>query len=164
MIAIAAADKNWAIGHKGRLLVSIPADMKNFRALTSGKVIIYGRKTLETFPQQVVLPNRVNIVLSANPEYTVKNARMARSIEELQEMVREYDPEDLCVIGGAKVYEELLPLCDTCIITRLDREYEADKYFPNLEKLEDWELAEESDEQYYFDTTYTFQTWKRRNA
>ena len=58
MIAIAAVDRNWAIGNQGNLLVHIPEDMKNFRRLTTGKIVIYGRKTLETFPQGKPLPNR----------------------------------------------------------------------------------------------------------
>ena len=69
MNAIVAADKNWAIGYKNKLLVSIPADMKFFRQMTGGKVVVMGRKTLESFPNGLPLKNRTNIVLTGNPNY-----------------------------------------------------------------------------------------------
>ena len=74
MNAIVAADKNWAIGYKNKLLVSIPADMKFFRQMTGGKVVVMGRKTLESFPNGLPLKNRTNIVLTGNPNYHVKDA------------------------------------------------------------------------------------------
>ena len=74
MNLIAAVDRNWAIGNKGQLLVRIPGDHRMFRQETLGKVIVYGRKTLETFPMAQPLDRRINIVLSTNPSYKVKNA------------------------------------------------------------------------------------------
>ena len=81
MKAIAAVDQNWAIGNNNQLLVHIPDDMKNFRRLTQGKTVIYGRKTLETFPHAKPLPKRDNIILSRNPDYFVENARVVHSVE-----------------------------------------------------------------------------------
>ena len=83
MNLIAAVDKNWAIGNKGQLLVRIPADHRMFRQETLGKVVVYGRKTLETFPLAQPLDRRVNIVLSTNRDNKVKHARVAPSIGEL---------------------------------------------------------------------------------
>ncbi len=162
MQAIVAVDSNWAIGNKGQLLVSIPADQKNFRSITMGKTIVYGRKTLETFPQQVVLPGRRNIILSTRPDYEVRNAEVVHNRQELLEAVKDLDPDDVFIIGGASVYREFLDDCDTCIVTFIDREYEADSFFPNLDKLPEWELTDESDEQVYFDITYTYRTYKRK--
>ncbi len=162
MKAIVAVDSNWAIGHKGKLLVSIPADQKNFRKLTTGNTIVYGRKTLETFPQQVVLPNRRNIILSTREDYTVKNAEVAHSKEELLELVKDVDTDSVFIIGGSSVYNEFIDECDTAIVTFIDKEYQADSYFPNLDKDPNWELVDESDEQVYFDITYTYRTYKRK--
>ena len=162
MKAIVAVDSNWAIGHKGKLLVSIPADQKNFRKLTTGNTIVYGRKTLETFPQQVVLPNRRNIILSTREDYTVKNAEVAHSKEELLELVKDIDTDSVFIIGGSSVYNEFIDECDTAIVTFIDKEYQADSYFPKLDKDPNWELVDESDEQVYFDITYTYRTYKRK--
>lgn len=85
MNLIAAVDKNWAIGLKNKLLVSIPADMKFFRETTTGKVVVRGRKTLESFPNQRPLKNRVNIVLTKDTTYQVKDAVIVHDIEQLKE-------------------------------------------------------------------------------
>ena len=162
MKAIGAVDSNWAIGNKGQLLVSIPADQKNFRNETIGKTIVYGRKTLETFPQQVVLPKRNNIILSTQKEYRVKDAAVVHSRQELLDLVSDFDTNEVYIIGGASVYKEFLDLCDTAIVTFIDKEYQADSYFPNLDKDPEWELADESEEQVYFDITYTYRTYVRK--
>lgn len=162
MNLIVAVDKNWAIGNKNKLLISIPADMKNFRSLTTGNVIIMGRKTLESFPQNQPLKNRVNIVLTKNEKYQVNGATVVHSVEELQVELKQYTEEEIYVIGGESIYRQLLPMCDTAIVTKIDEAYEADTYFPNLDELADWEITEESEEQTYFDVCYTFTTYKRK--
>ncbi|MBE5823855.1 MAG: dihydrofolate reductase [Butyrivibrio sp.] len=163
MQAIVAVDSNWAIGNKGQLLVSIPADQKdNFRKRTMGKTIIYGRKTLETFPQKIVLPQRRNIILSTKADYEVRNAEVAHSKEEALELVKDLDSDDVFVIGGATVYKDFLDVCDRCIVTFIDKAYEADAYFPNLDNDPEWEMVDESDEQVYFDLTYTYRIYERK--
>ena len=163
MQAIVAVDSNWAIGNKGQLLVSIPADQKdNFRKRTLDRTIIYGRKTLETFPQKIVLPKRRNIILSTRPDFEVRNAEIAHSREEALRLVEGSDPDDVFIIGGASVYREFLPDCNRCIVTFIDRAYEADAYFPNLDEMDDWEMTDESDEQVYFDLTYTYRIYERK--
>ena len=126
MNLIAAVDRNWAIGNKGQLLVRIPNDHKMFRQETLDKVVVYGRKTLETFPLAQPLDRRVNIILSTNPNLEVRHAQVVHSIEELLEACREYPSEDIYIIGGASVYRQLLPYCDTAHITKIDYAYEAD--------------------------------------
>ena len=98
MNIIVAVDNNWAIGNKGNLLVTIPNDHKHFREETIGKVVVLGRKTLDTFPQGLPLKKRTNIILSRNPEYTVNDATVVRSVEELIEELKKYEDEDIYII------------------------------------------------------------------
>ena len=162
MKCIAAVDNNWAIGFKGKLLVSIPNDQKMFRNETLGKVVVLGRKTLETFPRKAVLPGRNNIILSTKKDYEVKDAVVAHSKEELAELLKDVPSDDIFIIGGSSVYNEFIDECDTAIVTFIDKEYQADSYFPNLDEDPAWELAEESEEQVYFDITYTYRTYKKK--
>ena len=108
MNMIVAVDNNWAIGNHNELLVSIPADMKFFRQETDGKVVVMGRKTLESFPNGMPLVNRVNIVLTENPDYQVKGAKIVHSLAELQEELKQYRSEDVYVIGGEQIYRQML--------------------------------------------------------
>ncbi len=164
MTAIVAADKHWGIGRNGALLTRIPADMQRFRELTYGKVVILGRKTLQTFPQGRPLDGRENIIMSRNTSFRVKGAQVVRSEEELFKVLSFYPEEDVYVIGGGQIYLQLLKYCTTCLVTRLDRVFDADAYFPDLDALDAWSLVEESDEQTYFDTPYTFCTYVRTQS
>lgn len=162
MNLIVAVDKNWAIGNKNKLLVSIPADMKNFRTVTTGNVIVMGRKTLESFPQGQPLPNRVNIVLTKDANYKVNGAIVVHSMEELSEELAKYTDQEIYVIGGESIYRQMLSMCDKAIVTKIDEAYEADTYFPNLDEMDEWEITEESEEQTYFDICYTFTTYTKK--
>ena len=113
MKAILSADRNWGIGNGNKLLVSIPSDMKFFRQTTTGKVVVMGRKTLESFPNGQPLKNRTNIVLTENPDYRVKDAVIVHSKEELLKTLEQYDTEDIYIIGGESIYRMMLPYCDT---------------------------------------------------
>ena len=161
MNLIAAVDKNWAIGKDNGLLVSIPADMKFFRETTTGKVVVMGRKTLESFPNGLPLKNRVNIVLTTDYSYQVKDAVIVHSKEELEEELQKYNREDIYVIGGESVYRLLLDVCDTAHITKIDYAYEADAFFPNLDENPDWEIVADSEEQTYFDLEFYFLKYQK---
>ena len=161
MNLIAAVDENWAIGNRNELLIRIPADHKNFRQETTGKVVVLGRKTLETFPQGMPLPNRTNIILSSNPDYKVKGAIVVHSLEELPSKLKEYQTEDIYIIGGESIYRQLLPYCDVAHITKIDHAYQADAFFPNLDEMPEWRITADSDEQVYFDITYHFLKYER---
>lgn len=161
MNLIVAVDKNWAIGCKNELLVRIPNDHKMFRQMTTGKVVVLGRKTLETFPQGLPLPNRTNIILSTDKDYKVKDATVVHSIEELLEELKQYNSEDVFIIGGESIYRQMLPYCDTAHVTKIDHAYEADAYFPNLDEDEQWKITADSDEQTYFDIAYYFLKYER---
>ena len=161
MNTIAAVDRNWAIGNKGGLLVSIPADKKWFRQETTGKVIVMGRNTLESFPGGQPLPNRINIVLTRQENYVKNGVIVCHSMEELQEVLKEYDDDRIYVIGGGTVYRQLLPQCSVAHITKIDHSYQADTYFPNLDEDPEWRITADSDEQTYFDLVYRFVKYER---
>ena len=150
MNIIVAVDKNWAIGKENKLLVSIPADMKFFRSTTTGKVVVMGRKTLESFPNGLPLKNRTNIVLTKDKNYKVKDAIIVHSIEEALEELKKYASEDVYVIGGDSIYAQMLPYCDTAHVTKIDFGYE------------EWKIAEESEEQTYFNLEYSFVKYVRK--
>ena len=162
MNLIVAADKNWGIGKDNKLLVSIPSDMKFFRQETMGKVVVMGRKTLESFPNGLPLKNRTNVVLTSDKNYQVKDAVIVHSIDEVLEELKKYDDDEIYVIGGGKVYEELLPYCDVALVTKIDFAVEADTHFPNLDEDPEWEITAASDEQTYFDLEYTFVKYERK--
>ena len=162
MNLIVAADKNWGIGKDNKLLVSIPSDMKFFRQETMGKVVVMGRKTLESFPNGLPLKNRTNVVLTSDKNYQVKDAVIVHSIDEVLEELKKYDDDEIYVIGGGKVYEELLPYCDVAHVTKIDFAFEADTHFPNLDEDPEWEITAASDEQTYFDLEYTFVKYERK--
>ena len=162
MKAILAADKNWGIGYNNRLLVSIPSDMKFFRQTTTGKVVVMGRKTLESFPNGMPLKNRTNIVLTGNQNYQVKDAVIVHSEDELMEELKKYNTDDIYVIGGVSVYRMMLPYCDTVYVTKIDRAFQADTFFPNLDEMDEWVMTEESEEQTCFDLEFCFTKYERR--
>ena len=162
MNLIVAVDQNWGIGKDNNLLVSIPADMKMFRQETTGKVVILGRKTLSTFPGGLPLKNRTNIILTKNKDFKVKDAIVVNSIEELLEEIKKYPAEDVYCIGGDSVYHQLLPYCDVAHITKIEFAYEADRFFPNLDEMPEWEITAQSEEHTYFDLDYSFVKYERK--
>lgn len=161
MNLIVAVDKNWAIGLGNKLLVSIPADMKFFRQTTTGKVVVMGRKTLESFPGGQPLKNRTNIVITRDQNYKVKDGIVVSTIEEAVEELKKYKEEDIFVIGGESIYRQMLPYCKTAFVTKIDHAYDADTFFPNLDEMEDWKLTGISEEQTYFDLEYVFARYER---
>lgn len=164
MNLIVAADKNWGIGFQGKLLANIPEDRRMFREETIGKVVIMGRKTLESLPGGQPLAGRTNIVLSGDPNFSVKGAVICRSVEEALKACEGCADEDIFIAGGEAVYRQFLPYCDIAHVTALDYAYQADTFFPNLDQDPDWILAAESDEQTCFDLCYTFRMYCRKNA
>ncbi len=162
MNMIVAVDKHWGIGYKNKLLVSIPADMKFFREATTGNVVVMGRKTLESFPNGRPLANRTNIVLTRSEGYQVKNAIVLHTMEEVLEKLKEYPSDRIFVIGGESIYRQFLPYCDVVHVTKIDRLYQADAFFPDLDAMEDWEITGDSEEQTYFDLEYAFYRYERK--
>lgn len=162
MKLIVAVDKEWNIGNKGDLLFYIPDDLKFFRSQTVEKVVVMGRKTLESFPNSKPLKNRVNIVLSRNTDLEVEGATFVKDVDELEEEIKKYNTNDVYVIGGESIYTLLLPLCDTAIITHIDAvANEADKKFPALNENE-WVLADDSGEKECNGYIFRWCEYKRR--
>ena len=162
MKAIVAADNKWGIGYQNKLLVSIPSDMKFFRQTTTGKVVVMGRKTLESFPNGLPLKNRVNIVLTKNRNYEVKDAVIVHSEKELLEELKKYNSDDIFVIGGESIYRMMLPYLDLIYVTKIDRTFQADTFFPDLDAMEEWEMTEEGEEQTCFDLEFAFTKYERK--
>lgn len=161
MKAIVVVDKNWAIGNKNRLLAHLPGDLKYFKERTLGKTIVMGRETLETLPGKKPLPGRNNVVLTRNREYAT-DCSICNSTEQLMDMVNGADPEEIFIIGGEKVYREFLPMCDTCYVTKIDKAYEADKFFRNLDEDEEFEAVWESEAKEENGTKYRFIEYRRK--
>ncbi len=147
MELIVNVTENWGIGCKDRLLVAISADLKRFRALTTGKTVILGRRTLATFPGGRPLKNRENIVLTRDPAFSAEGALAAHDLAELFALLRGKNTDDVCVIGGASVYEQLLPYCARARVTKTYITADADRFFPDLDVLPDWQVEQTSDVQ-----------------
>ena len=137
MNAIVAVDQNWAIGKDGDQLCYISADLKRFKALTTGHPVILGRKTLPTFPGGRPLPGLRNLILSRDPAFTVEGAEVYHDLDALLAAA----PADSFVIGGGSVYRELLPYCETVYVTKIMSTFSADTFFPDLDADPEWDVA-----------------------
>lgn len=165
MNIIVAVSENWGIGKDNQLLFSIPEDMKFFRNTTSGKVVIMGRKTLESFPNGAPLKNRVNIVITRDPLYSVEGAVVVNSIDEAVSYARglkEYTEDDLFVIGGDSIYGQMMDFVDTCYVTRVTKTVEADAFFPELDDDDKWEMSDRSELKESDGTEFYFATYRRK--
>ena len=167
MQLIAAVDKNWAIGYRGQMLVTIPADQKMFRRETMGKIVVMGRKTLFSLPGGRPLDGRINLVLTSDPKFSIRGADVCHSLNEALEKLETYKKEqgftddDIFIIGGESIYREFLPYCTAAHITWIDYAYVADTHMVDLEK-EGWVVTESGDEQTYFDLCYEFRKYTLR--
>ena len=162
MKMIVAADLNWGIGIKGDLLTPLPEDMNFFREKTKDSVVIMGRKTLESFPEHKPLKNRVNIVITTSKELNTEGIVKVSSVEEAVKEAEKYKDKEVFVIGGGTVYTQMLDLCDTAYITKINKVFEeADTFIPNLDKMPQWEIVEKSEIKEYNGTEFSFVTYKR---
>lgn len=162
MILIAHADKNWGIGKDNSLMFRLPQDMKFFRTQTADSVVIMGRKTLESFPNQKPLPNRVNIVISKG-EVATEGIVLVHSCEEAVQEAKKYSDKKTFVIGGAAIYKQMLEYCDTALITKVYANGEADAFIPNLDEDKNWRIFEQSEELEDNGYKIRFVTYKRIN-
>lgn len=142
MDCIVNVTQNWGIGKDGDLLVSIPTDLRRFRALTTGKTVIYGRKTLLTFPHARPLPNRENWILSATPAFPCRAQRCFRRLRPCRKPCVPVRADSLCLIGGASVYRALLPWCSRVLLTQTCADLPADRFFPDLDRLPNWRCTD----------------------
>ncbi|KAF2079561.1 dihydrofolate reductase [Flavobacterium sharifuzzamanii] len=159
IIMIAAAAENNALGKNNELVWHLPNDFKRFKSLTTGHHIIMGRKTFESFPKP--LPDRVHIVISRQENYKPEGCIVVDSIEKAIALCP--DNDDSYVIGGGEIYNLALPFTDIIELTKVHHSFDADAFFPKINKSE-WTLveAEENykDEKHLYD--YTYETYIRK--
>ncbi len=147
MNIIVNVSKNWAIGKDNGLLFHISQDMKFFKEHTVGKTVVMGRKTLESLPKGNPLPNRKNIVLTRDPDFTKEGVTVYHSIDELLKNIGIAESFDTYVIGGESIYRELAPYCSMAYVTKVDAEAEgADAFMVNLDNDPNWKITDESEE------------------
>lgn len=146
IISILSADKKWGIGKRNGLLFSLPMDMKFFRTTTSGHVVAMGENTLLSFPGSKPLKNRTHIVLSADPTHNYDGVINVHSFEEFLNTIKDFSlKEDVYIIGGASIYNQMIPYVDKVLLTKVDEDGGAEVFFHNLDKDSDFECVEESE-------------------
>jgi dihydrofolate reductase len=161
--AIVAVDNNWGIGYNGELLESIPEDLKNFKALTSGHTVIMGRNTWDSLPKKP-LPQRLNIIISRHTLPVPEGVLLMSMDEALAEIKKANPNEEIFIIGGGSIYQQLLPYCDRVYLTKINKSYDnIDTYFPNLDKANDWTIKPLKDLANYKDFTYQIYQYDRKN-
>ena len=135
IISILSADKKWGIGKRNGLLFSLPMDMKFFRTTTSGHVVAMGENTLLSFPGSKPLKNRTHIVLSADPTHNYEGVINVHSFDEFLQKIKEFSlSEDVYIIGGASIYNQMIPYVDMVLLTKVDEDGKAEVFFHNLDE------------------------------
>lgn len=161
MNLIFSADRAWGIGKSGALLFRVPGDMKYFRRMTTGRVVVMGRKTLETLPGGAPLPERDNVILTRDHAFTCKGAAVCRSLEELFAHLARYADDDIMVIGGEQIYRQLMPYAGRAFVTRWQETAEADSFVPDFDAAPGWRLAAQSEPQEEKGVRYRFCTYEQ---
>ncbi len=131
---IVAIAQNGAIGKNNDLLWHLGSDLKRFKKLTTGHPVVMGRRTWDSLPKKP-LPGRQNIVMTNNPDFKAEGAEVVHSINDLFKLLKDCSDE-VFVMGGAAIYQALLPFTHRLYITRVYRDYEADVYFPTIDMSE----------------------------
>lgn len=163
MQAIVAVDNNWGIGYKNELLFHVPEDMKFFKEKTLGKVVVMGKNTFLSLPGQKALPKRVNIVLSRSKNFNPDGVVLLDSLESLSEKLKEFESDDVFIIGGQSVYKMMLPYCRKVFVTHFEHESSADKFFPPLDSMPEWKKIFTSERICSKDLTFTFNTYVKND-
>ena len=158
--AIVAVDNNWGIGYNGDLLEHIPEDLKYFKALTTGHVVVMGRKTWDSLPKKP-LPNRINYVITK--EAKSSNEEVAYfDMDCIKMMMQKQSDYEYFIIGGGSIYNQLLSFCDRVYVTKIYKDHDnVDTYFPNLDKSEEWAPAACGQLLTHNDLTYQFWQYDR---
>ena len=162
MDLIVSADENWGIGNHGKLLVKISADLKRFRKMTTGNIIVMGRKTLESFPDGKPLPNRVNIVMTHQQDYTCEGVIVCHNIQEVLRKIAKDVKKYVFIVGGSSIYEQFLPYCERAYVTKIYQTFIADTYIKNLDKDYHWKLIEQQPMQEENGIQYAFLTYENQ--
>ena len=160
MNLIVAVTTNKAIGSNGDQLFFIPEDLRFFKEKTNGKVVVMGRSTLKTLPNGKPLKDRTNIVLSRNADIKIEGAFICKNLPELFKELKKYNSDDVYVIGGESVYEQLADYCSTAYITEIDKVCEADKFFNCVYNHKNWIKNAESEEKEHEGKIFKFCIYK----
>lgn len=166
--AVVAVDEQYAIGKNGGMLVSIPDDLKMFRQLTSGHIVIMGRKTLDALPNGP-LPNRINVVVTTREEGKLKDKKgseyYAAGLDQVKTWLAceaQRCGRHVFVIGGGVIYKELLPYCERVYLTKIQKTFaEADTWFPAIDTLPEWRLSSCEDPRHFGEIPYRFCVYDR---
>ena len=165
--AIVAVDDNWGIGYNGDLLEHIPEDLKHFKELTTGHVVVMGRKTWDSLPVKP-LPSRHHIVITHTEKPYIKDDAFFCDLDYIKDyswntLQKMSNDSMWFIIGGGQIYKELLPICDRVYVTKIYKDHEnVDTYFPNLDESNEWAIADWSEMQVYNDEfNYVFFTYER---
>lgn len=170
MILIIGVDRNFSIGVDGDMLFHLKKDLKRFKEITSGHIMVMGRKTLESLPGSKPLPNRTHVVITRDGNYVNHDAIVVTDVSKLDDKLKEMnvDNKKVFLIGGGNLVDQLIDKCEYAYITLVYKAYERfDTAIPNLEKLENWELIEQSDLQTEIQGDdvfeYTYNVYKNKN-
>lgn len=163
MKIIVAVTKNWGIGCRGNLLFNIPEDMKFFRETTLNKIVIMGHNTLKSMPNGKPLKDRVNIVISTDNSLEIDGAIVCNSVAETLEKVKDYNTDNVFVIGGQTVYEQFLDYCKIALITKIEESIDADTFFPNIDEMPNWRQIAMSEANYHEDIKFRFTIYENSN-
>ena len=154
MDLIAAVDMHWGIGKNGKLLFSLPEDMKFFKETTWGHTVVMGHTTLRSLPKQAPLKGRRNIVLSRDRSLWIEGAEVCHDFAELAALLR--PDERVFLMGGASLYQSLVDSCERAFVTRVNAARECDVTLPDLDARPNWKIVEESEEKEYEGLTFRF--------
>ena len=138
---------------------SIPADLKFFKTITTGKTVVMGLNTWDSLPNKP-LPNRFNIIIEPTDYYKEPDAPIAHM--DLDTFINSLDDTEYVVMGGGSIYRQLLPYCDRVYVTKIYKKHEnVDTYFPNLDEKPEWKITADSEEQTYFDLEFFFYKYEK---
>ncbi len=160
MKTIVCADINWGIGKGTGMLFHIPADLKFFKEKTMGSTVIMGRTTFLSLPGQKALPGRKNIVLTRDENWSAENVTVCHGIDELADIIE--NGENVFLLGGEAVYNELIDSCDEAYVTRVNADGKAEKFFPDLDRRAGWKLVERSAAQESNGYVFTFDRYVKK--
>lgn len=156
MKLIVAVDEKWGIGKNGDLLYSIPDDMMYYRATTRGRIVVMGYTTLLSLPGSKPAPARLNLVLADIEGLRIPGAVVCGSMEQLLRLIGCFHPDDVFDVGGGSMYRQLMPYCSDAHITKMRFDGEADTFIPNLDELDSWSAANESELKEHEGLKYSF--------
>lgn len=160
---LVACDENSVIGKDNQLIWHLPADLKRFKSLTTGHVILMGRKTYESIGKP--LPNRTTIVITRQADFQAEGTIIAHSVDEAILKAKSLSREDIFIVGGAEIYTVSMALADQILLTQLHDIFEGDAFFPEISP-ETWEIVDrergQTDEKNPFQ--YSFITYQKKDG